>query len=416
MSEKPLVKVEKVSKKFCRSLKRSLWYGLKDLGGELAAQNGTGRLQLRPDEFLAVDDISFELRQGECLGLIGANGAGKSTLLKLLNGLVRPDAGRITVRRRVGALIELGAGFNPILTGRENVYINGAVLGLSKKEIDVRFDEIVGFAELGEFIDTPVQSYSSGMRVRLGFAVAANLRPHVLLVDEILAVGDVAFRMKCYQHMLNLKDQGVSIILVSHNMLDVSRACDHAVVIVGGKTIYDGDTSEGLVAYESALLTAARRTEMSSLHRYAEAYVLRVKTTDQYGNPKDEFLTVQTVYADVLLDSRQPVDDARLLVHISTPATGHLGAFSTAYSGFSFNVTPPATRLRLALRNIPLLVGSYAITLSLYGPGIEDFLTDAPNVVRFKIVGPPVNTFGYGVSGTIRFDHEWRRCLSNADD
>ncbi len=416
MSEKPLVKVEHVSKKFCRNLRRSLWYGLKDLGGELTAQNGEGRLQLRPDEFLAVDDVSFELHRGECLGLVGANGAGKSTLLKMLNGLVRPDAGRITVCGRVGALIELGAGFNPILTGRENVYINGAVLGLSKKEIDTRFDEIVEFAELGEFIDAPVQSYSSGMRVRLGFAVAANLRPHVLLVDEVLAVGDVSFRMKCYQHMLNLKEQGLSIILVSHNMLDVSRVCDYVAVLVGGKKIYEGDTNEGIAAYESALLTAARRTETRWRHRYTEAYVLSTKITDQSGNLKEEFLTGETVYIDVLLESRHQVDGARLLVHISTPSTGHLGAFSTASSGFSFNVIPPATRLRLALKNVPLLVGSYAITLSLYGPGIEDFLTDAPNVATFKIVGPPVNTFGYGVSGTIRFDHEWRRCLSNADD
>jgi lipopolysaccharide transport system ATP-binding protein len=198
MVESPVVEVEQVSKKFCRRLRYSLWYGLVDLGAELTAQNGNGELRLRHAEFLAVDDVSFELRRGECIGLIGHNGAGKSTLLKMLNGLVRPDKGKITMRGRVGALIELGAGFSPILTGRENVYINGAVLGFSKSEIDAKFDEIIDFAELDDAIDAPVQTYSSGMYVRLGFAVAAQLNPDIFLIDELLAVGDTGFRMKCF--------------------------------------------------------------------------------------------------------------------------------------------------------------------------------------------------------------------------
>ncbi len=169
MDEAPVIKVEGVSKKFCRRLRYSLWYGLTDLAAELTAHNGNAELKLRLAEFLAVDNVSFDVRPGECLGLIGHNGAGKSTLLKMLNGLVRPDKGRITMHGRVGALIELGAGFSPILTGRENIYINGAVLGFSKREIDAKFDEIVDFAELGDEIDAPVQTYSSGMYVRLGF-------------------------------------------------------------------------------------------------------------------------------------------------------------------------------------------------------------------------------------------------------
>ncbi len=195
MSDEVLVKVEGVSKKFCRSLKRSLWYGVQDVTSELIGRPG-GHDELRKNEFWAVQDVSFELKRGECLGLIGPNGAGKSTLLKMLNGLVKPDRGRITMRGRIGALIELGAGFNPILTGRENIYVNGSVLGFTKKEIDRKFDAIADFAEIGEFIDTPVQNYSSGMRVRLGFAVAAQMEPDVFLIDEILAVGDVGFQNK----------------------------------------------------------------------------------------------------------------------------------------------------------------------------------------------------------------------------
>jgi lipopolysaccharide transport system ATP-binding protein len=206
-SDEVLVRVEGVSKKFCRSLKKSLWYGVCDIGAELnpfrrrvaeVAGSGllvagnssnpesselatsysppvTGEAGLRPGEFWAVNDVSFELRRGECLGLIGHNGAGKTTLLKMLNGLIKPDSGKITMRGRVGALIALGAGFNPILTGRENIYINGSVLGLSKKEIDEKIDEIIDFAEIGEFIDSPVQNYSSGMSVRLGFSIASQL-------------------------------------------------------------------------------------------------------------------------------------------------------------------------------------------------------------------------------------------------
>jgi lipopolysaccharide transport system ATP-binding protein len=161
-----LIKVEGVSKKFCRSLKKSLWYGMQDLGNEVIGKRHGGNGELRPDEFWAVDDVSFELKRGECLGLIGRNGAGKTTLLRMLNGLIKPDTGRIEMRGQVGALIALGAGFNPILTGRENIYVNASVLGLSKRETDAKIDNIIDFAEIGEFINMPVQSYSSGMAVR----------------------------------------------------------------------------------------------------------------------------------------------------------------------------------------------------------------------------------------------------------
>src|SRR5688572_2013798 len=214
MSAEVLVRVEGVSKKYCRDLKRSLWYGLKDTAADLVGRSSSDGL--RPDEFWAVDGVSLELARGECLGLIGRNGAGKTTLLKMLNGLMKPDTGRIEMRGRVGALIALGAGFSPILTGRENVYVNGAVLGLSKREIDEKFDEIVDFAEIGDFIDAPVQSYSSGMQVRLGFAVASHINPDILLVDEVLAVGDAGFKIRCYNKMFEIRDR-TAIIFVSHS-------------------------------------------------------------------------------------------------------------------------------------------------------------------------------------------------------
>ncbi len=244
MNNDILVKVEGVSKKFCRDLKRSLFYGVKDISSELFGSKKNG--QLRKDEFWAVEDVSFELKRGECLGLIGHNGAGKSTLLKMLNGLIKPDKGKITMHGRIGALIELGAGFNPILTGRENIYNNGAVLGFSKKEIDAKYDAILDFAEIDEFIDMPVQNYSSGMKVRLGFAVASQMEPDVLLIDEVLAVGDLGFRAKCFNRINELQNKS-AVIFVSHAMNQVSRLCTSLIHMDHGHIGYQGtDLSMGI--------------------------------------------------------------------------------------------------------------------------------------------------------------------------
>lgn len=242
-----LVKVEDASKKFCRNLKRSLWYGLTDIARNMTGTDG--KTKIRKDEFWAVKDISFEVRRGECLGLIGHNGAGKSTLLKMLNGLIRPDQGRIKMHGRTGALIELGAGFNPVLSGRENVYTNGAVLGFSRQEIDKKFNDIVAFAEMKEFIDMPVQNYSSGMKVRLGFAVAAQMEPDILLVDEVLAVGDIGFVLKCFNKMDALL-KNTAIILVSHNIPQIARMCTNLLLMERGQNIYFSENvSAGITKY-----------------------------------------------------------------------------------------------------------------------------------------------------------------------
>lgn len=259
-----LVRVEHVSKKFCKSLKRSLWYGMKDITSEMNPFSASNvgaeserwdveptEAELRRDEFWAVKDVSFELRRGECLGLIGHNGAGKSTLLKMLNGIIKPDHGRIEMRGRVGALLELGAGFNPVLTGRENIYNKGAVLGLTKVEVDARFDAIVAFAEIGDFLDMPVQNYSSGMRVRLGFAISAQMNPDILLIDEVLAVGDVGFRAKCFNR-INELGKNLACIFVSHSMPLIGRACTSALLMDRGAVLHAGyDVPSAIERYYS---------------------------------------------------------------------------------------------------------------------------------------------------------------------
>jgi len=264
MSDLPLISVDNISKRFCRSLKRSLWYGVKDIGSELAGTR-TEQLELRKGEFWAVDDVSFELHAGETLGLIGPNGSGKTTLLRMLNGLIKPDRGRITIRGQMQALIALGAGFSPVLTGRENIYINASVLGIPKAVVDKQFDEIVEFSGIPEFIDAPVRSYSSGMTVRLGFAVAAHMHPDILLVDEVLAVGDEGFKVKCINKIAELKKSGTAIILVSHSMHMILNYSNRVLLKTSdGHKIYD-NPSEGVNAYKHLFIENHEDTEIDKM-------------------------------------------------------------------------------------------------------------------------------------------------------
>jgi homopolymeric O-antigen transport system ATP-binding protein len=233
IGEHVLISARGLSKKFCRDLRRSLLYGIQDIFAEIRC-NTRAFGELRKQEFWALYDANFQLKRRQSLGIIGRNGAGKSTLLKLIAGLIKPDRGQITVRGRVGALIALGAGFNPILTGRENIQINAAVLGYSTRQLLRLIDDIVAFSELEEFIDTPVQNYSSGMYVRLGFSVAVHLAPDIMLVDEVLAVGDMGFQRKCFDRILSMREAGTSFIIVSHNPWQIESLCDKAAVVNRG--------------------------------------------------------------------------------------------------------------------------------------------------------------------------------------
>lgn len=220
-----------------------------------------GRLLTRTERswLPALTDIEFEVQPGESVGVVGRNGAGKSTLLQLLGGVTAPSAGRVQVRGRVAPLISVGVGFHPEMTGRENVYVNGTILGMTRREIDLRFDDIVAFAELGRFIDTPVKFYSSGMFVRLGFAVAVEARPDVLLVDEVLAVGDFAFQVSCFERMKEIRAAGTTIVVVSHNMSSIRGFCDRGIVLLDGRLAHDGSTFDAIGRYyELASRTAGQ--------------------------------------------------------------------------------------------------------------------------------------------------------------
>jgi len=254
----PSLEVNSISKRYQKGA------GFPTLRAVLAGNGkGSGDGSEFQDYHWAIKDVSFQLLPGEALGIIGPNGAGKTTILKILSHVTRPTSGALSINGRLSALIELGAGFHPDLTGRENIFLNGAILGMRKSEIRARFHQIVDFAGIGEFLDTPVKRYSSGMYARLGFAIAAHLDPEILLVDEVLAVGDYAFQMKCYARMDELRAKGTSLIFISHNLEAVRRVCDRGLVMYRGESIFQGTAAEAVVAYSDAIRQAAREAKSS---------------------------------------------------------------------------------------------------------------------------------------------------------
>lgn len=289
---KPAIVLHEVSKSFRlkhnQSLKETLIAALK------RKPIGTS--------FNAVDEVSIEVPQGQSVALLGRNGSGKSTTLKLLSGVMRPDEGWIRTRGRVAGLLEVGAGFHPNLTGRENVYLNAAILGMTKEETDAKFDEILEFSEIGDFIDTEVKHYSSGMYSRLGFSVAVHTEVDVLLVDEILSVGDAVFREKCNQRMLELQDRGVTMFVVSHNATQMQQLCERGIVLDHGKMIFDGPIDEAVDfvrPVHPALVNGPREgypvdpaiagLQAERPHRYGRAIAEAVTVTENGGGIFQEF-------------------------------------------------------------------------------------------------------------------------------
>jgi ABC-type polysaccharide/polyol phosphate transport system ATPase subunit len=254
-----VIRVENLGKKYIighqkqeryTALRDVIAHGAKSLGGKVLKPFGKKMADPAVEEFWALNDVSFEIKQGDRVGIIGGNGAGKSTLLKILSRITEPTRGRISIKGRVASLLEVGTGFHPELTGRENIYLNGAILGMGKVEIQRKFDEIVAFAEVDKFLDTPVKRYSSGMYVRLAFAVAAHLEPEILIVDEVLAVGDAAFQQKCLGKMEDVAvKEGRTVLFVSHNMQAISQLTRRCIMLSRGINQFDGSTDKAMMTY-----------------------------------------------------------------------------------------------------------------------------------------------------------------------
>jgi ABC-type polysaccharide/polyol phosphate transport system ATPase subunit len=323
------------------------------------------RRQARGSEVPALRDVSFGVEPGSAVGLVGRNGSGKTTLLRLLSGIVKPTSGRVAVGGRIGSLLELGAGFHPDMTGRENVYLNGSIHGLARATLRERFDEIVAFAGLEDFIDLPVRTYSSGMYMRLGFAIAAHIEANVLLLDEVFAVGDEAFQRKCFGKIFDFKQKGGTIVFVSHDASAVERLCDRAILLKDGLKYFDGPTHDAIVAYRG-LLAGERDPEERAvgLKEWGGdvARVERVRLLGRDGEERKQLLAGEpfTLALDVVADSSVPPprlgwelrDDAAVLVAGGAVSTAELGwAESTRSLPLRFEVErPPFSDGRLHLR------------------------------------------------------------------
>jgi lipopolysaccharide transport system ATP-binding protein len=254
---KIFLEANELSKKYCRNAKKNRRYGLYNIGNDLL---GRPTNKLRDDEFWALKSVSLQLFRGESLGIIGSNGAGKSTLLKLLANILVPDSGAITTRGKVIALLEIGVGFNSILTGKENIYLNGSILGMSKKDIDQVYHNIVNFAELSDFIHSPLKTYSAGMKARLGFAIAITSKPDVVLLDETLVVGDIAFQAKCENEIKRLRKNGTGFIVVSQQIHSIMRSTQQCLWIEKGKLIARGKTDKICLNYVDHQLKQGKAT------------------------------------------------------------------------------------------------------------------------------------------------------------
>jgi lipopolysaccharide transport system ATP-binding protein len=295
-----------VWKKFARGEK---FDSLRDLIPSMAkALFSPSKGDLKDKEFWALQDVSFQVGRGDALGIIGPNGSGKSTSLKLLSGILKPDKGQLKVKGRLSTLIELGAGFHPDLTGRENIYLNGSILGMKRAEIDRKFDDIVSFSELSEFLDTPVKRYSSGMYARLGFAVAAHVNPEVLIVDEVLSVGDYHFQQRCFDKMREFLRDGTSLVFVSHNMTAVSTLCKSAVLLRKGVPVYQGDVSTAIQKYHSFFEEETTDGDVA---------ILDVRMTNSAGVETEIVGPGEEVVIEVRLKAKAEINNAHaaLLIH-----------------------------------------------------------------------------------------------------
>ena len=320
----------------------------------------------------AVRDVTFDVLRGQSLGIVGRNGSGKSTVLKLAARILRPSAGVVAVHGRISALLELGAGFHPDLSGRENIYLNGSVLGLNKRELDSRFDSIVAFSELAEFIDMPVKHYSSGMYMRLGFSVAVHVDPDILIVDEILAVGDYAFQTKCLERIREMQRQGVTIVMVSHQLQTIRNLCTHAIWMDHGQVRAHGQSSSVLAAYlghfevkRGGLAGAAVGTPFRRWGT-GEVEITGVRFVDGVGKTCHEFQTGHPFGVEIHYMAHEAVRDPEFGLAIFHQDGTHILGPNTRLAGVKMGVVQGAGVVRYALQRLPLLPASYRMTAAVH--------------------------------------------------
>jgi len=364
----PAIEVSHVTKEYRLGALQSLKQNLMNTGARLL-----GRKVEEPPLFKALDDVGFTVEQGEVLGIIGHNGAGKSTLLKMLARISTPSSGSVKVNGRIAPLIEVGAGFVPDFTGRENVYLNGSIMGMSKKEIDRKFDEIVDFAEMAEFIDTPVKRYSSGMQVKLAFAVATSIEAEILIVDEVLAVGDLAFQRKCFDRMEYLiKREGRTVLLVSHNIRQVQRICSRTILLDHGRITADGDSkavcdqfyreSDKKIRLAGSVFSEATKESVS---KDTLVSVTGIEFLNPIDSKDNAFYSGSDVIVRILMNVRHKLKKPIFAVGLHTTDLLYLGTERSA-GALNCSVLEPGQHfLDCRIRSLPLLPGIYSIRMSI---------------------------------------------------
>jgi len=380
------VRVSGVSKQYRRYHERNQ---------SLKASVMRGR-RARYEEFWALRDVSLDISEGITYGLIGENGSGKSTLLKCIARILRPEEGRIEVAGRVSALLELGAGFHPELSGRENVYLNGALLGMGKREITARFDDIVGFAGLEEFIDTPVKNYSSGMYVRLGFAVAINVDPDVLLVDEVLAVGDAEFQERCIEKFGDLRSAGKTIVIVSHALDAVRNLCDEAALLEHGVLRQTGPTGDVIDHYlDEVHANRADSSEDGSRFGSGEARIEKIELLDEQGRPSHCVRTGEPVTFRLHYRATEPVERPVFGLAVYRTDGTHVTGPNTRDGDLVPDKIEGSGYVDFRVDRLLLLPGSYDLNVSLYDFHISHAYDSRNRIYRFDVAsGDPSERFG----------------------
>ena len=350
----------------------------------LTGLKAKGSASAEISEFWALRDVNFEIQHGEVVGILGRNGAGKSTLLKILSRITEPSEGRAVVHGRVASLLEVGTGFHPELTGRENVFLNGAILGMGREEIRRKFDEIVAFAEIERFLDTPVKRYSSGMYMRLAFAVAAHLDPEILIVDEVLAVGDVEFQRKCLGKMQGVSNEGRTVLFVTHNMAVVERLCSRALLFESGRLAMDGTARQVLSAYLASADTEVLSCEPESdPSRVAE--VRRITLCDSAGSPIREVTSADTLCLRIELLVRERRPDLEVAFTLHDELQNAVFASTPADNGLKQPVDAGQHEFLVTFPGPILLPRHYSITVSLYSNRGQSF-HNCPHALGFDVL------------------------------
>ena len=360
------IRVENLSKMYQIGEKQERYYTFRDTLANIALApfrrlRRIGKPPKEEEIIWALKDVSFEVKHGEVVGIIGRNGAGKTTFLKILSRITEPTEGQAEIHGRVGSLLEVGTGFHPELTGRENIFLNGAILGMRKTEINRKFDEIVAFAEIEKFMDTPVKRYSSGMYVRLAFAVAAHLEPEILLVDEVLAVGDAAFQKKCLGKMGDVAKEGRTVLFVSHNMGMINNLCERCILLESGQIIQDGVTSLVISKYLSNISPVKSAECSFPGDAGKKTQIRRVVVVDQELNLKSQFDVFEQVVVEIEYEVREELIGSVVLTILSREGVELFTSFDTDYDGELLNKRLPGYyRARVNLP-CPLKAGSYAL-------------------------------------------------------